>query len=84
MPQLRNDLRVYQMDGIRQNIINAHILPSTNSKPCKEKALVENYGKSVVSSSAKATRGFMGRRNVITAWSLARSGGQQGDGLCSR
>lgn len=63
------------MEDVWQRFINAHILPSTNSKHCKEKALVENYGKAAISCHAKATSGFMGRWNVITVWGTARLGG---------
>lgn len=45
------------------------MLPSTNSKHCKEKAIVENYGKAAIASPAQAPWGFMGRRTMITAWS---------------
>lgn len=40
--------------------INAYSLPNTNSKHCKEKALVEKPGKAVISSLARATWEFMG------------------------
>lgn len=62
------------MDTVWQHFINTQHLPNTNSKSCKEKALVENYGKEDISSPAKAMWGLTGSYNVIMAWSFAWAG----------
>lgn len=66
------------MDNVWQHFINAYSLPNTNSKHCKEKALVESSGKAAISSPARATWGFMGKGDVIMAWTWARAKGITG------
>lgn len=82
--QLGNERSGYLMESAWQHFLNAHILSRTDSKPCKEKAHVENSQKAAIISLAKAPWGFMGQGNMSTAWSVARAGGWRGDGLCPR